>query len=57
VPINLGSSDKARGENIAEEMKTKPRAQAVAIGYSEQRQAEKREGKKPKERREPERRK
>lgn len=55
MPVNPGSSDEARQENIKAEIDTGkyPRDQAIAIGYSEQRQAKKRERK---ERREPTRR-
>jgi hypothetical protein len=40
MPVNRGSSNKAREENIKAEIHAgKPIKQAVAIGYSEQRQA------------------
>jgi hypothetical protein len=42
MPLIKSRSNKARSENIATEMRAgKPRAQAIAIGYSEQRQARK----------------
>jgi hypothetical protein len=42
MPLIKGKSDKARSENIATEMRAgKPRKQAIAIGFSEQRQARK----------------
>lgn len=42
MPLRKGSSDKTRSANIAKEIKAgKPTKQAVAIGYSEQRQAKK----------------
>lgn len=42
MPLIHSSSDKARSENIRREIEAgKPRAQAAAIGYSVQRQAEK----------------
>lgn len=45
MPLNKGKSDKARDENIATEIKAgKPRKQAIAIGYSEQRSAKKKGG-------------
>lgn len=48
MPLNRSSSKEAREENIRMEIaEGKPPKQAVAIGYSEQRQAQKRE---PKER-------
>jgi hypothetical protein len=41
MPLVKSSSDKARSQNIGTEIKAgRPRAQAVAIGYSVQRQAE-----------------
>jgi hypothetical protein len=41
MPLNHSSSDKARSENIATEIKHgKPRDQAAAIGYSVQRKAQ-----------------
>jgi hypothetical protein len=41
MPLNHSPSDEARSENIATERRAgKPEAQAVAIGYSEQRRAE-----------------
>jgi hypothetical protein len=40
MPLNQSSSEKARSENIATEIKAgKPRDQAIAIGYSVQRKA------------------
>jgi hypothetical protein len=40
MPLKKGKSDKARSANIATEIRAgKPRAQAVAIGYSVQRRA------------------
>lgn len=43
MPIAKGSSNKAREQNIRTEIKSgKPPKQAVAIAYSEQRQARKR---------------
>lgn len=43
MPLNKGKSDKAREENIKTEIAAgKDPKQAVAIGYSEQRQAKKR---------------
>jgi hypothetical protein len=42
MPLKKSSSNKARQENIKTEIKAgKPVQQAVAIGYSEQRQAKK----------------
>jgi hypothetical protein len=41
MPLIKGTSKKALSENIATEMHSKPRKQAVAIGFSEQRQARK----------------
>jgi hypothetical protein len=42
VPLVKSGSKKARSENIGTEMRAgKPRQQAIAIGYSEQRQARK----------------
>jgi hypothetical protein len=43
MPLIKGKSDKARGENIATEIRAggKPRKQAIAIGFSEQRQVRK----------------
>ena len=47
MPRHKGASNKAREANIREEIKAgKPPKQAVAIGYSEQREARKKEGKK-----------
>lgn len=45
MPVNPSSSNEARQENIKAEIATKkyPLNQAIAIGYSEQRQAKKRE--------------
>lgn len=45
MPVNPSSSNEAREENIRAEIETKkyPIKQAIAIGYSEQRQARKRE--------------
>lgn len=46
MPINRSSSNEAREENIKTEMHAHPGMnpkQAVAIGYSEQREAEKHE--------------
>jgi hypothetical protein len=46
MPVHRGASNSAREANIREEIKAgKPPKQAVAIGYSEQRQARKHEGK------------
>lgn len=43
MPLVRGASNRARSENIATEMRAgRPRAQAIAIGYSEQRQAQRR---------------
>lgn len=43
MPLVKSSSEKAKSENIATEIKAgKPRAQAIAIGYSVQRRAGKR---------------
>lgn len=39
MPLKKSSSKKARDKNIKEEMKTKPRKQAIAIGYAVQRKA------------------
>lgn len=48
MPLVKSKSDKARQKNIATEIKAgKPVKQAVAIGYSEQREAQKK-GKKGK---------
>lgn len=45
MPRVPGASDRARSANIATEIKAgRPRAQAIAIGYSEQREAQKRKG-------------
>lgn len=42
MPLIKSTSKKARGENIATEIRAgKPTKQAIAIGYSEQRQARK----------------
>jgi hypothetical protein len=42
MPLIKSTSEKARSQNIATEIKAgKPHAQAIAIGYSEQRQAKK----------------
>jgi len=42
MPLKKGVSDKVRSENIATEIHHgKPRDQAIAIGYSQQRQARK----------------
>lgn len=41
MPLIKSSSDKALGKNIKEEMKSKPKKQAVAIGLSVQREAAK----------------
>jgi hypothetical protein len=42
MPLIKSTSDKARSENIATERRAgKPEKQAIAIGYSEQRQARK----------------
>lgn len=45
MPVNPSSSNEAREENIKAEIATGkyPPKQAIAIGYSEQRQAKKRE--------------
>jgi hypothetical protein len=44
MPLIKSTSEKAKSENIATEIRAgKPRAQAIAIGYSEQRQAAKKE--------------
>jgi hypothetical protein len=44
MPVNRSPSNKARQENIEAEIHAgKPIKQAVAIGYSEQRQAKKKE--------------
>jgi hypothetical protein len=40
MPLIKSTSDKARSENIATERRSgRPEKQAIAIGYSEQRQA------------------
>lgn len=40
MPLKKGKSDKTRSENIATEIAAgKPKKQAIAIGYSEQRKA------------------
>lgn len=42
MPLKKGSSDKTRSQNIGTEIKAgKPRKQAIAIGYAEQRKAKK----------------
>lgn len=42
MPLKKGSSDKTRNENIKKEIAAgKPKKQAVAIGYAEQRRAKK----------------
>lgn len=42
MPLVRSASDKARSKNIATEVRAgKPQKQAVAIGYSEQREARK----------------
>lgn len=42
MPLIKSTSKKARGANIATEMRAgKPRKQAIAIGFSEQREARK----------------
>lgn len=47
MPLKKGSSNKARSQNIATEIRAgKPRAQAVAIGYSVQRRVKAKPGKK-----------
>ena len=47
MPLNKGTSNKARNENIKHEIaKGYPPKQAVAIGYSEQREAKKKKKKK-----------
>lgn len=49
MPKNKGISDKAREENIETEIHAgKPPKQAVAIGYSEQREAKKKAAKRKK---------
>lgn len=45
MPLLHSASDKAKSANIATEINAgKPRAQAIAIGYSEQREARKKAG-------------
>ena len=44
MPLTKGYSKKAIGRNIATEMKTKPRKQAIAIGLSTARRAAKKRG-------------
>ncbi len=47
MPINRGTSNKARNQNIKTEIAAgKPTKQAIAIGYSEQRQAKKKKKRK-----------
>jgi hypothetical protein len=49
MPLKKGTSNKTRNENIKKEIRAgKPIKQAVAIGYSEQREARKKEGSKKK---------
>jgi hypothetical protein len=44
MPVIKSTSEAAKSANIATEIKAgKPRAQAIAIGYSEQRQAAKKD--------------
>lgn len=46
MPLKKGSSDKTRQENIKREIDAgKPIKQAVAIGYSVQRESKKKRGK------------
>lgn len=50
MPLKRGTSDKTRSQNIAKEVNAgKPLKQAVAIGYSQQREAEKKKRKKKQE--------
>jgi len=47
MPVNRSPSNKARNENIKAEIKAgRPPRQAVAIGYSEQREARRKQAKK-----------
>ncbi len=47
MPLKKGTSNKTRSENIATEIRAgKSKAQAAAIGYSVQREAKKKKGKK-----------
>lgn len=47
MPLNKGTSSKARNENIKKEIAAgKPIKQAVAIGYSQQKQNRKKKSKK-----------
>ena len=46
MPLKRGTSDKARSENIATEIRAgKPKAQAAAIGYAVQQRAANKKGK------------
>jgi len=46
MPLKKGPSKKTRDQNISTEIKAgKPRKQAIAIGYAEQRRAKKGRGK------------
>lgn len=47
MPLNKGAKpgSKKFGENIKEEMKTKPRNQAIAIAFSEAKQGKKKKKK------------
>lgn len=46
MPLKKSSSKKAFVSNLKEELKTKPKKQALAISYSEQRRAKKKGKKK-----------
>jgi len=49
MPLKKGKSDKTRSENIATEIAAgRPKKQAIAIGYSEQRKARGQSGRRKK---------